>query len=51
MQPFYVQEFGFKQGDFPNTEFAGRTSIAIPFHSNLTREEVGGVEEAKGRVR
>jgi len=40
LQPFYRQMFGFKEGDFPVTEFAGRTSIAIPFHNNLTREEV-----------
>ena len=40
LQPFYREMFGFKEGDFPVTEFAGRTSIAIPFHNNLTREEV-----------
>lgn len=40
LQPFYRQMFGFKEGDFSVTEFAGRTSIAIPFHNNLTREEV-----------
>ncbi|MEX0975261.1 MAG: hypothetical protein WD024_07950 [Bacillota bacterium] len=32
--------FGFKEGDFPVTEKAGRTSIAIPLHNNLTPEEV-----------
>jgi perosamine synthetase len=45
LQPFYTEQFGFKEGDFPNTEFAGRTSIAIPFHSNLTKEEVKYVGE------
>jgi perosamine synthetase len=40
LQPFYRRMFGFTEGDFPVTEFAGRTSIAIPFHNNLTREEV-----------
>ena len=40
LQPFYKDMFGFKEGDFPVTEKAGRTSIAIPFHNNLTREEV-----------
>lgn len=40
LQPFYREMFGFDEGDFPVTEFAGRTSIAIPFHNNLTREEV-----------
>ena len=40
LQPFYRAEFGFKEGDFPVAELAGRTSIAIPFHSHLTAEEV-----------
>ncbi|MEW6106948.1 MAG: DegT/DnrJ/EryC1/StrS family aminotransferase [Bacillota bacterium] len=31
LQPFYRAEFGFKEGDFPVTEFAaGHASIAIP---------------------
>lgn len=45
LQSFYTEQFGFKEGDFPNTEFAGRTSIAIPFHSNLSKEEVEYVGE------
>ena len=40
LQPFYRDMFGFKEGDFPVTEKAGRTSIAIPFHNNLMPEEV-----------
>jgi len=40
LQPFYRAEFGFKEGDFPVTELAGRTSIVIPFHNHLTAEEI-----------
>ena len=40
LQPFYRAEVGLKEGDFPVTEFAGRTSIAIPFHNHFTAEEV-----------
>ncbi|MBE3584480.1 MAG: DegT/DnrJ/EryC1/StrS family aminotransferase [Limnochordaceae bacterium] len=40
LQPFYRQLFGYKEGDFPVTEAAGRTSIAIPFHNHLTEDEV-----------
>lgn len=40
LQPFYRQLFGYKEGGFPVTEAAGRTSIAIPFHNHLTEEEV-----------
>ena len=31
LQPFYRAEFGSKDGAFPVTELAGRTSIAVPF--------------------
>jgi perosamine synthetase len=40
LQPFYREMFGYKEGDYPVTELLGRTSIAIPFHGNLTPEEV-----------
>lgn len=54
LQPFYRAEFGFKAGDFPVTELAGRTSIAIPFHNHLTSEEIDYVaavlEQALGEV-
>ena len=50
LQPFYRAEFGFKEGDFPVTEFAGRTSIAIPFHNHLTAEEIGYVADVLERA-
>ncbi|MBC7343370.1 MAG: DegT/DnrJ/EryC1/StrS family aminotransferase [Clostridia bacterium] len=40
LQPFYRERFGFKEGDFPQAEAFGRTSIAIPFHNRLTEEEI-----------
>ena len=47
-------EFGFKEGDFPVTEFAGRTSIAIPSHNHLTAEKIDHaadvLERALGEV-
>ncbi|MBC7083579.1 MAG: DegT/DnrJ/EryC1/StrS family aminotransferase [Firmicutes bacterium] len=50
LQPFYRAEFGFKKGNFPVTEFAGRTSIAIPFHNHLTAEEIDYVAEVFDRA-
>ena len=54
LQPFYRADFGFKEGDLPVTEFAGRTSIAIPSHNHLTAEEIdyvaGVLERALGEV-
>lgn len=40
LQPFYREQFGYREGDFPVTELAGRTSVAIPFHNRVTEEEV-----------
>ncbi len=40
LQPFYRNEFGFNEGDFPVCEdIAGRT-IALPFFGDLQREEI-----------
>jgi perosamine synthetase len=50
LQPFYRAEFGFKEGDFPVTEFTGRTSIAIPFHNHLTAEEIDYVADVPKRA-
>jgi len=39
-QPFIAEQFGFKQGDFPITESVSKSTIALPFYNNLTREQV-----------
>ncbi len=40
LQPFMVETFGYKQGDFPITEAVCKSTIALPFHNNLTKDEV-----------
>ena len=40
LQPFYVEQFGLKPGDFPITEALSARTIALPFHNHLTEEEV-----------
>ncbi|MCP4256697.1 MAG: DegT/DnrJ/EryC1/StrS family aminotransferase [Planctomycetes bacterium] len=40
MQPFMVEKFGYKQGDFPITEDVSKTTIALPFYSNLKKDDV-----------
>lgn len=35
LQPFYVERFGFKEGDFPITESISQRTIALPFHNQL----------------
>jgi perosamine synthetase len=45
LQPFYVEMFGFQPGEYPNTEHAASTTIALPFYNNLTVEQVDYVVE------
>ncbi|MHC5061445.1 MAG: DegT/DnrJ/EryC1/StrS family aminotransferase [Planctomycetota bacterium] len=39
LQPFMVEKFGYKKGDFPITDSVCKSTIALPFHNNLTRAE------------
>ena len=45
LQPFYKKMFGYKEGDFPVTEDVTRRTIALPFFSNLTEEQIDYVVE------
>jgi perosamine synthetase len=40
LQPFYVQKFGYQRGDFPITEYLGDVSLALPFSSVMTEDQV-----------
>ncbi len=40
LQPFMVEKFGYKQGDFPVTEAVSKSTIALPFYNNLKKDEV-----------
>ena len=46
LQPFYVNKFGYRRGDFPVTEEAGDTCLALPFSSVMTEAQVDYVCEA-----
>ena len=43
LQPFMVERFGYKQGDFPVTESVCKSTIALPFYNNLTKADVAVV--------
>ena len=45
LQPFYRSTFGFEPGDFPVTERVAASTLALPFSSRLTDDEVGCVAE------
>jgi perosamine synthetase len=43
LQPFIARQFGYQQGEFPITEAAGKSTIALPFHNNLSKDDVATV--------
>ncbi len=46
LQPFMVEKFGFKKGDFPITESISERTIALPFYNNLTKDDIAEVRDA-----
>ncbi len=40
LQPYYKKRFGFKKGDFPNSEHAYETEISLPLFPKMTDSEV-----------
>jgi perosamine synthetase len=50
LQPFYRATFGFKPGDFPVTERVAASTLALPFSSRLTEDEVGYVAETLAEI-
>jgi len=43
LQPFMVERFGHRQGDFPVTESVCKSTVALPFYNNLTKDEAAVV--------
>ena len=50
LQPFYGQRFGYGKGDFPESEKAGNSILALPFHTDMKPEEVALVCETLAEV-
>jgi perosamine synthetase len=40
LQPYMVERFGYRAGDFPVTDDLGRRSLALPFSGVMTEEQV-----------
>jgi perosamine synthetase len=43
LQPYMVERFGFREGDYPHTEDLGRRGLALPFSGVMKEEEVEAV--------
>jgi dTDP-4-amino-4,6-dideoxygalactose transaminase len=50
LQPYMVERFGYRQGDFPITEDLGRRGLALPFSSVMREEQVDRVCRALAAV-
>ena len=46
LQPYMVEKFGWREGDFPVTEDLGRRGLAVPFSGVMTEEQVEYVCQA-----
>lgn len=40
LQPYYRKHFGYKEGDFPITEYVARRTLALPFYNQLREIEI-----------
>ena len=43
LQPFYREQFGYSEGDFPKCEHVAARTMALPFHPKLTEDQVDEV--------
>ncbi len=43
LQPFYVNLFGYRSGDFPITEYVSDRTISLPFYTTISEEEINFV--------
>lgn len=50
LQPFYRNTFGYQRGDFPVTEYLGDVSLALPFSSVMSEDQVDQVCDVLKRV-
>ena len=50
LQPYYTQKFGFKIGDFPNSEKFYEKEFSIPMYPKLRQDEIDHVVETINRL-
>jgi perosamine synthetase len=50
LQPYMVERFGYRLGDFPVTEDLGRRGLALPFSGVMTEEQVDNVCRVLRRI-
>jgi perosamine synthetase len=46
LQPYMVEQFGFREGNFPVTEYVAARTLALPFFGRMTGKQVNTVCDA-----
>ena len=46
LQPYYMQAYNYKLGDFPNAEFISERTLSLPLSAKLTDDDVADVIDA-----
>jgi perosamine synthetase len=50
LQPYVAKQFGFKEGDFPVTEYVAARTLALPFFGSITTRQIDRVCEVLNKV-
>ncbi len=50
LQPYIVEKFGHRPGEFPVTEYVSARTIALPFFSTMTEQQVERVSDVLEKV-
>ncbi len=50
LHKYYKESFGFKKGDFPNSEFVSDRTISLPLSPAMTKKDVYDVIRAVGKI-
>ncbi|MFN4241754.1 MAG: DegT/DnrJ/EryC1/StrS family aminotransferase [Tepidisphaerales bacterium] len=50
LQPYMREKFGFKEGDFPVTEYVAQRTLALPFFTRMTEDQVDRVVHTLNRI-
>jgi perosamine synthetase len=46
LQPYYRERFGYRPGDLPITERVAASTLALPFHGNMSDDDIACVVDA-----
>ena len=50
LQPFYQKTFGFRRGDFPNTEWAYDCEVSLPLYPKMSKQDILDVVSAINEI-